>query len=63
MKNSKNNIITLVCNVTSAKMNDLVCIVGHHGLVGDISHGEDVRRVCCTFSSYVHFSVLQREEC
>lgn len=36
----------------------LVCVVRHHGLVGDVSHSEDVRWVGCTLGADVHLSVL-----
>lgn len=37
-----------------AALNHLVSVVGHHGLVGDVSNGEYVRRIHCALDPDVH---------
>lgn len=36
----------------------LVDVVGHHGLVGDVGHGKDVRRISRTLSANVQLGML-----
>lgn len=45
-------------NVITQAAPHLVGVVRHHGLVGDIGHGEDVWWVCRTLSADVQLGVL-----